>query len=1083
MLKVYDTNFFFVTNFNNYKDLEVVSELSNGDKTLTFTYIGKQTDILNEYYIETEDDFFVVKEVNPGEGSTQYLCKLNLEALEASMFRQFTAANKTITEAAALALAGTGWTVSTAITKTRSVQQFKKTPLEMLYKIRDAFMCEIWFDTKNKVVHYDETIGSDKGVYFRRELNLKSLDATLDSYDYYTRLVPFGKDGMEIDNDGKNYVENYQYSSKVRTLIWEDTSYEDADALKEDATKKLNDLSKPKRSYSVSVRDMAKLSPDYDILAYELGDTIYIVDELTGVKEKQRIVKITEHPDDPYENQIELSNTILSWEEFNAALKAAADAWEDVVQTDGTIDGGKITGNVNGIYVHGVQVGDVVGIDVEIQDGIDSSDTISSMQSGISTNAQNINGVFNDLTAINARIGNVETTYLKAADAEIEYAKITNLNATEARIGNLEADYGTFKSVTTSEISAAYADIDALDADYANIKTLLSGTAVTGDLHTIMLNASNTTVDTAFIHNLIVQNVVASDIFGNRISTTDFTVGSDSGNLEISDNTIAIKDNNDNVRIQLGEDAHGDYNLLIYDSTGTGLLFGPAGVTESGIADGLIKNAKIAGDANISASKLDIQSLFTAMNGSNYSLNSSKVYLDDQQQSLTVAFANMSNSVSTANGNASDAVATANAANSAAQTALAVIQGISTLDALGASLTNDAHVVHTLPDGSGGVYTNANTKITVYLGDTDVNRDTVFTVTPSTGVVGTWNPNTWTYQVTDMSVNDGYVDFECSYGIGDRFLISRTGKQYLTRSGKALVLPSAGSHIKKRFSISKAPDGRVGISYDLQVSTVVMTRDAGAPTIVFSPASVTMTALENDNGTIRSYTGKFVVEETTNGTTWTLRYKSATPEVTHTYTPTASASIKAIRITLKDPTETFVYDYQTIAIIADADVLNANLEDLADEVVEAQDAIAEHSSHISTLEATTNGLSVTVGDMNTKLTGVIGGDLLYQVRWNNDGTRTTLTAKVYKIDPETKVQTDVTDDYPSKFFTWSRRSEDDTQDINLGSGKTKVINNADVGYNGLVDGWFYPYREVFLTTRSGKTLTTRSGKAFVCYGF
>ena len=140
-------------------DPEIETELANGDKTLSFTYRGKQSDILNEYYVQTQTDRYVVKEVRPGNEKTDYTCKLDLEDLEEKVFYQFTAVDQTISQVAALALNGTGWTVDVdedIADKERSVQQFKKTPYEIIMKIRDAFMCVICFDNLNKIIDFAE---------------------------------------------------------------------------------------------------------------------------------------------------------------------------------------------------------------------------------------------------------------------------------------------------------------------------------------------------------------------------------------------------------------------------------------------------------------------------------------------------------------------------------------------------------------------------------------------------------------------------------------------------------------------------------------------------------------------------------------------------------------------------------------------------------------------------------------------------------------------------------------------------------------------------------------------------------------
>lgn len=80
----------------------------------------------------------------------------------------------------------------------------------------------------------------------------------------------------------------------------------------------------------------------------------------------------------------------------------------------------------------------------------------------------------------------------------------------------------------------------------------------------------------------------------------------------------------------------------------------------------------------------------------------------------------MSNKASSASETANAASNTANAASDAAKKALETLSGISTLDAIGAILDNDAHVVHTNTDGSGGDYSTCHTTFSMFLGDTDV---------------------------------------------------------------------------------------------------------------------------------------------------------------------------------------------------------------------------------------------------------------------------------------------------------------------------------------------------------------------------
>ena len=70
------------------------------------------------------------------------------------------------------------------------------------------------------------------------------------------------KDGLMLNIDGKNYVENHQYSKKVKTMTWKDERYTDAESLKEDAEAKLDELSKPYRSYTAEIINLVEAVQD-----------------------------------------------------------------------------------------------------------------------------------------------------------------------------------------------------------------------------------------------------------------------------------------------------------------------------------------------------------------------------------------------------------------------------------------------------------------------------------------------------------------------------------------------------------------------------------------------------------------------------------------------------------------------------------------------------------------------------------------------------------------------------------------------------------------------------------------------------
>ena len=205
--------------------------------------------------------------------------------------------------------------------------------------------------------------------------------------------------------------------------------------------------------------------------------------------------------------------------------------------------------------------------------------------------------------------------------ANITYATIKNLEVTKERVEEIYGEYGEFQKLTVNNFSAANGRIDILASNYANIKNLLSGSAGIGDLQNIHLTSDNAVIDTALIRTAVMESVSIADLLAGTISTNKFKIMSDDGGIQISGATQQWKDDNGVVRMQAGRDAQGSFTFELFDETGKGVLIDSTGVQPGAIADGLIVNEMVSDTANIAASKLDIDSLFTAINDSTQVIN------------------------------------------------------------------------------------------------------------------------------------------------------------------------------------------------------------------------------------------------------------------------------------------------------------------------------------------------------------------------------------------------------------------------------------------------------------------------------
>nr|DAP86317.1 MAG TPA: tail protein [Caudoviricetes sp.] len=303
-----------------FKNRKIVKTLDSGDRELTFEYpaSGKMVDRLKEeYYIRTKEDEYVIRKRKTGSKYNEYTAQLNVEELEGAVFPYgFESNEQTIRACLEFAFEGTGWKVGTCqITKRRTINKGEATNAwEVLQDCLSTYRAECKINSLKKTIDIYEQIGADRGRYFIEGLNLKKLTVTSDTYDFYTRLIPLGKDGIGIELNGKAYLENYQYSKKVKTYVWSDERYTNPDSLIEDGLAKLEEMSKPYAAYAADVVDLAKQSEKYSsVFDYDIGDTVWMVSKKTRTKEKQRIVKITEYPEEPQKNTVELSNVTKTY--------------------------------------------------------------------------------------------------------------------------------------------------------------------------------------------------------------------------------------------------------------------------------------------------------------------------------------------------------------------------------------------------------------------------------------------------------------------------------------------------------------------------------------------------------------------------------------------------------------------------------------------------------------------------------------------------------------------------------------------------------------------------------------------------
>lgn len=605
-----------IAGLKGYKNLTIEKELASGDKTLAFSYPKTSkyySDIEEECYINTKEDEFIVKEKNVGNGYTEFKCILNLEDLEGKPWERYASEEQTIDKALALALAGTGWIVGKcSLKKKRTVRLSNCSSLEVIKEIKKIYRVDLVFNTLSRTIDVYEHLGEDKGTYFIDSLNLKDLSIQGNSYDFFTRIIPIGKDNLRISsiNNGKEYVENTQYSNKIKTCYWMDERYTIIENLKEDAEAKLNEISKPYRAYSADIINLAKLNDKYkNILDYKLGDTITLISKDNKFRDKQRIVKIIEHPDEPELDSVEIANTILSFEETQTQFQEATDTVNNITTDNGTVDGSTIdeieTKQIKDFDSEVIKAANIEALNIKVTN----------------LEAHNVT-ITGELTAVQATIGT-----LTANVATIDKLTVTH----SAYIADLQAN-----KASITQLEAVNATIHVLESNVGNIETLLNGNLSSENIQAGGITSDKLTITNGFITNAMISNLDVAKVNAGDISTNKFRITSDSGNMLISDNTIQIRDKS-RVRVQIGKDASNDYNMYVWDANGN-MMFDATGLKAHGIKEKIIRDDMISDNANIDGGKLNISSVVTSINNGTTTIKGSKVQIDGTNQTLDVSF-------------------------------------------------------------------------------------------------------------------------------------------------------------------------------------------------------------------------------------------------------------------------------------------------------------------------------------------------------------------------------------------------------------------------------------------------------------
>lgn len=193
------------------------------------------------------------------------------------------------------------------------------------------FNCEFKIDTSQNLITFGKELGEDRGKCFFDDLDVDDKDITEESFDFATRIIPEGMNGLKINqiNDGKDYLEDKSYCFKTITYHWKDERYTNIQNLKDEAARKLKALSRPRITIKLKVKDLSD-AVGVKGQKYEVGDYVYLVDRDRKVKERYRILSGKFYPYKPFDNDLTLANKPLDMvDDFNETIDLTKEMWEE----------------------------------------------------------------------------------------------------------------------------------------------------------------------------------------------------------------------------------------------------------------------------------------------------------------------------------------------------------------------------------------------------------------------------------------------------------------------------------------------------------------------------------------------------------------------------------------------------------------------------------------------------------------------------------------------------------------------------------------------------------------------------------
>ena len=320
-----DVPFIFVNGQGGTPDI-TIEQNESGIDILRFTTV-EEDPILDGLRYEDEvryiDDTYRVKACEIRNGEVNVECRLDLYLLRTTwvdllLETDFTDVKSLVTRV----IEESGWQCqftgswSGELDDMELDERYRGSALEVLHNIHENFGVCFKFQPQQKTVVVFDPYGLDINIapiLLHEDVNLRDVDCKGDTLEIATRLYPYGKDknGNELDiasiNDGKAYVECFDYTSVVYPKAWEHDATT-AKGLLAAAKREVRKMCLPQESYQFDVIDLYRINPDvWKNYRFEIGTIAYYYDRVSKMQKRMQVTKIIEHGSEPEKTTIEIA--------------------------------------------------------------------------------------------------------------------------------------------------------------------------------------------------------------------------------------------------------------------------------------------------------------------------------------------------------------------------------------------------------------------------------------------------------------------------------------------------------------------------------------------------------------------------------------------------------------------------------------------------------------------------------------------------------------------------------------------------------------------------------------------------------